>query len=112
MEEDLRARHEDELRSKPLSKEDAYFRQVEEERLKAIQLRKQAEKRLLCPHDGTQLVHENRHGIVVDHCPSCKGIWLDDHEAELLRHVMQQQSEHGESLWKRVLKNLLPYQGS
>lgn len=109
--EERRARQEDELRSKPLSKEDAYFRKVEEERLKALELRKK-EKKLLCPHDGTNLVHENRHGIVVDFCPTCKGIWLDDHEAELLRHVMQQQSEHGESLWKRVLKNLLPYQGS
>jgi hypothetical protein len=107
--EELRARHEDELRSRPLSKEDAYFRKVEEERLKAIELRK-AEKRLVCPHDQTPLVHENRHGIVVDACPSCKGIWLDDHEAELLRHVMQKETEHGESLWKRVMKNLLPYQ--
>ena len=97
---------EDELRSKPLSKEDAYFRKIEEERLKALQERKAALK-MICPRDGTELAHENKNGIVVDRCPKCRGAWLDEHEVELLKHVMTED----EGVFKKLLKNLLPYQG-
>lgn len=105
MEEHVKS--EDELRSKPLSKEDAYFRKIEEERLRALAERTAAEHKMICPRDGSELVHENRAGIVVDRCPQCKGAWLDEHEVELLKHVMTED----EGVFKKLLKNLLPYQG-
>ncbi|NML05448.1 zf-TFIIB domain-containing protein [Sphingomonas sp. G-3-2-10] len=35
-----------------------------------------------CPVDGTKLVAMERQGIEIDHCPSCRGIWLDRGELD------------------------------
>ena len=112
MEEEHRPKHEHEMRHKPLSREDAYFQKLEEDRLKAIKT-KDKPRRMLCgrkdrPADGCPLVHEERHGIIVDACQECGGIWLDAHEAQLIRRTLEQDPK--EDLWKRLLKNLLPYQ--
>lgn len=33
-----------------------------------------------CPRDGSVLAAERMHGIEVERCPSCRGVWLDAHE--------------------------------
>lgn len=35
-----------------------------------------------CPVDGTVLVPVERAGIEIDHCPSCRGVWLDRGELD------------------------------
>ena len=35
-----------------------------------------------CPVDGTKLVPLERQGIEIDHCPSCRGVWLDRGELD------------------------------
>ncbi len=35
-----------------------------------------------CPVDGTTLVMSERHGIEIDYCPSCRGVWLDRGELD------------------------------
>ena len=35
-----------------------------------------------CPVDGTVLVPLERSGIEIDHCPSCRGVWLDRGELD------------------------------
>ena len=35
-----------------------------------------------CPVDGTKLVPIERAGIEIDHCPSCRGVWLDRGELD------------------------------
>ncbi|MDF7774548.1 zf-TFIIB domain-containing protein [Sphingomonas sp. AOB5] len=35
-----------------------------------------------CPVDGTKLVAMDRQGIEIDHCPTCRGIWLDRGELD------------------------------
>ncbi|MCH7861371.1 zf-TFIIB domain-containing protein [Sphingomonas sp. NPDC092331] len=35
-----------------------------------------------CPVDGTVLVPVERSGIEIDHCPSCRGVWLDRGELD------------------------------
>ena len=35
-----------------------------------------------CPVDGTKLVPIERSGIEIDHCPSCRGVWLDRGELD------------------------------
>ncbi len=35
-----------------------------------------------CPVDGTKLVPMERQGIEIDHCPSCRGVWLDRGELD------------------------------
>lgn len=38
----------------------------------------------LCPVDGATLVATRRAGIEIDHCPTCRGVWLDRSELETL----------------------------
>ena len=35
-----------------------------------------------CPVDGTTLVLAERNGIEIDHCPACRGVWLDRGELD------------------------------
>jgi Zn-finger nucleic acid-binding protein len=35
-----------------------------------------------CPVDGAALVPMERQGIEIDHCPSCRGVWLDRGELD------------------------------
>ena len=39
-------------------------------------------ERFTCPVDGTALVPFERQGIEIDHCPSCRGVWLDRGELD------------------------------
>lgn len=39
---------------------------------------------VVCPRDGTQLVEVERSGVLIDACPTCRGIWLDRGELERL----------------------------
>lgn len=35
-----------------------------------------------CPVDQTTLVMAERHGVEIDYCPTCRGIWLDRGELD------------------------------
>ena len=35
-----------------------------------------------CPIDGSDLVMTERHGIEIDYCPQCRGVWLDRGELD------------------------------
>lgn len=35
-----------------------------------------------CPVDGTVLVMAERQGVEIDHCPQCRGVWLDRNELD------------------------------
>ena len=53
----------------------------------------------LCPHCSAQLVRVNptdHPELVVDRCPSCHGLWLDNGELQRLRQVVVEYAEsHG-----------------
>ena len=75
----------EELRKK-FTTEDAYFHELERQRLEAIKARAQ-QRRMVCrrenmPAEGCILEHVTLHGVTVDHCPTCQGVWLDAHELE------------------------------
>jgi uncharacterized protein len=40
-----------------------------------------------CPKCGTNLMEREFHHVVVDVCPSCKGMWFDRGELEMLGYV-------------------------
>ena len=42
-----------------------------------------------CPIDGNAMVKEVVSNVIVDRCPSCKGVWLDGGELELLRGAIE-----------------------
>ncbi|RYY24665.1 MAG: hypothetical protein EOP62_16080 [Sphingomonadales bacterium] len=46
----------------------------------------------VCPVDGATLVPVERSGIEIDHCPTCRGVWLDRGELDKIieRSALQQ----------------------
>jgi len=53
-----------------------------------------------CPRDGDRLVTRKEHGVSIDVCPSCRGIWLDNGELET---ILRNESEPGVTHWLRTL---------
>ena len=39
-----------------------------------------------CPRCGGQMKHEILHGVTVEQCPDCHGLFLDDHALHKLSH--------------------------
>lgn len=37
---------------------------------------------MLCPHCQTALAMSERHGVEIDYCPKCRGVWLDRGELD------------------------------
>lgn len=37
---------------------------------------------MICPRCNTNLQISNTHGIEIDYCPNCRGVWLDRGELE------------------------------
>jgi len=35
-----------------------------------------------CPIDDTELMMSERHGVEIDYCPKCRGVWLDRGELD------------------------------
>ena len=77
---------------KPSKNEDEYFARRDAEIRKARQEAAQraaenAERRshhMKCPKCGANLTTEEYHGIQVDRCHECLGVWFDAGEAESL----------------------------
>jgi hypothetical protein len=80
------------MTEKPSRNEDEYFVLQEAEllrqhRAEIRQKQAEAERRthyMKCPKDGYDLVSEGLHGVTVDTCPHCGGIWLDAGELEVI----------------------------
>ena len=84
------------MNDKPSRNEEEYFARQEADRIKALREagereRAAAERRshfMRCPKCGAGLAHEALHGIEVDRCPDCEGVWFDKGETEqLLAHA-------------------------
>ena len=77
---------------KPSQNEDEYFakRDAEwiRERRAALDKQQQAAanaaKGLKCPRCGSALTEREFQNVKVDSCPSCKGVWLDAGELEMV----------------------------
>jgi hypothetical protein len=70
---------------KPSRNEDEYFARENAERLKEARARLEAERAdterrthiMKCPHDGYDLAPATYHGISVERCNHCGGVWFD-----------------------------------
>jgi len=79
---------------KPSGNEEDFIRRQEAEllakRRKAADAKRAAQEReetkqlhwMRCPKCGEALQEERYHGVAVDRCAACKGIWFDAGEAE------------------------------
>lgn len=82
----------DKLRSSERAREDIYFAEVDRRLIEEMkQARDEDQEAILreacrgrCPKCGTRLVTTRQHGILVEECPGCRGVWLDHGELELL----------------------------
>ena len=80
------------MNEKPSRNEDEYFAKREAEILKArreaaAKADKDAARKahfMKCPKCGGDLKTEAYHGIQIDRCPDCLGVWFDAGEAEML----------------------------
>lgn len=70
---------------KPSRNEDEYFARqdaelMKEQRARLAREQDEAERRrhfMKCPRDGYDLEAADLHGVQIDHCTHCGGIWLD-----------------------------------
>jgi uncharacterized protein len=79
---------------KPSRNEDEYFAQQNAELLR--KQRSQAEAAALeserkshymkCPKDGYDLTSAQYHGVQIETCPHCGGVWLDAGELDVIAH--------------------------
>lgn len=77
---------------KPSRNEDEYFAQQNAELLR--KQRELAEKAAIeaerkshymkCPKDGYDLASSEHHGVQIETCPNCRGMWLDAGELEVI----------------------------
>ena len=79
---------------KPSRNEDEYFAREDAELLRKQRERAhaaatEAERKshyLKCPKDGYDLVTSEYHGVQIETCPHCGGMWLDAGEIEAVAH--------------------------
>ena len=93
----------------PSREEDEYFARQEYEKLRALAEKKKAEMAdedaeklkelhwMHCPKCGHGLLTVALHGVEVDQCPHCNGLWLDAGELE------QVTERSGDSPLKKIL---------
>lgn len=41
-------------------------------------------REIVCPMCGTYMDVQHRHGVEIDLCPQCRGVWLDRGELDLV----------------------------
>lgn len=82
----------DKLRDAERAREDQYFAQRDRELISKLKQGKEEEVdaelraavRDRCPKDGAGLQVRKLHGVAVEECPTCKGMWLQHGEWNLL----------------------------
>jgi predicted RNA-binding Zn-ribbon protein involved in translation (DUF1610 family) len=82
----------DKLREVERGREDHYFSKRDEELLEKMRKERTAQleaaqksaARMRCPKCGELLIERMLNEILVDECPSCGGLWLDEGELEKL----------------------------
>ncbi len=59
---------------------------------------------MVCPRCNSELIETVKHGVVIDHCTGCGGIWLDKGEmAKIISQIKQAENSLDEEfrpLWK------------
>ena len=82
---------------KPSRNEDEYFAREDAELMRKQRERAQAaateaERKthyMKCPKDGYDLTSSEFHGVQIETCPRCGGMWLDAGELEAVAHEDQ-----------------------
>jgi hypothetical protein len=77
----------DKLRDVERAREDQYFAERDRKLVEELHRAKDqgaATDAVRCPKDGTRLEQHSHHGVTVEECPSCRGMWLDYGELQAM----------------------------
>jgi Zn-finger nucleic acid-binding protein len=98
MKQDKPSRNEDEY----FAREDAELLKRQRERANAVSADAERKSHFMkCPKDGYDLAGTEYHGVQIEVCPHCGGMWLDAGELQAVAH------EDHPSLLGRVLTDAL-----
>ncbi len=98
---------------KPSEAEEEYYARLEFEKLKKAEVvkaeRMQAEEKqrlkelhhMCCPKCGMPLIEIDSHGISVDKCSECDGVWLDAGELEQVANMEKGKLDKWFGVFKR-----------
>ena len=87
---------------KPSQNENEYFAKRDAEWLKERRAALDAERAtaarsVRCPRDSSELVERAFGAVRIDVCPTCKGVWLDSGELEMVLHLPRAELLHAVS---------------
>lgn len=82
----------DKLRDAERAREDQYFAERDRKLVEQMRHAKEGETEATlkqaalgrCPKCGARLVSHSLHGVSIDECPDCRGMWLDQGELQEL----------------------------
>jgi Zn-finger nucleic acid-binding protein len=98
MKQDKPSRNEDEY----FAREDADLLRKQRERAHAVEVESERKTHYMkCPKDGYDLSSTEYHGVQIENCPHCGGMWLDAGEIDAVAH------EDHPNLLTRVLSDAL-----
>jgi Zn-finger nucleic acid-binding protein len=83
MKQDKPSRNEDEY----FAREDAELLRKQRERVHSAAVEAERKSHFMkCPKDGFDLASRDYHGVQIEACPHCGGMWLDAGEIEAVAH--------------------------
>lgn len=96
------------IEEKPSRNEDEYFARLDAELMKERRAQLDADRLKhertahynKCPRCGADLKEHDHHGVRIDRCDDCGGIWLDKGELELLEEVDKKSSGFMQSIFR------------
>jgi hypothetical protein len=50
-----------------------------------LKLKAERESKHKCPVDGSEMKKEVIYNVIIDRCPQCAGVWLDNGELDLVK---------------------------
>ena len=89
---DEKDRFGEKLRQKEKAEEDRFFAEHDKALLEKLRKQKSGDDleqvrelaRMRCPKDGDRLATVDEHGVKIEECPTCHGMWIDAGELETL----------------------------
>ncbi|MEW6697469.1 MAG: zf-TFIIB domain-containing protein [Bacillota bacterium] len=60
---------------------------------------------MYCPKCEAPMRQAKKEGVIIDVCPSCRGVWLDSGELEKIMHEAQHEMAEYEELYKHYDKH-------
>jgi uncharacterized protein len=100
------------IEEKPSRNEDEYFARLDADLMKERRARLDAEREQQertshynkCPRCGGDLEEREHHGVKIDQCTDCSGVWLDKGELELIEEIDKQGRPSGDSFVQSLFR--------